>query len=86
MFTGYSTNHDFLLLSPIVLSLLSFIVSTESGERISLVITNLLALTVFMLIVADILPPTSEVVPLISTFITCSILEVGKSRLYTPKS
>ncbi|EDO38974.1 predicted protein, partial [Nematostella vectensis] len=59
-----------------VLSLLSFIVTTESGERISLVITNLLALTVFMLIVADILPPTSEVVPLISVFITSSIVQV----------
>lgn len=68
------SNQSFSSLS--VLSLLSFIVSTESGERISLVITNLLALTVFMLIVADILPPTSEVVPLISAFITCSIVEV----------
>ncbi|XP_031573810.1 neuronal acetylcholine receptor subunit alpha-7-like [Actinia tenebrosa] len=66
-----------------VLSLLSFIVSTESGERISLVITNLLALTVFMLIVADILPPTSEVVPLISTFLTCSIVEVGIALVAT---
>ena len=66
-------------LSP-VLSLLSFMVSTESGERITLVITNLLALTVFMLIVADILPPTSEVVPLISVYITCSITEVKRNH------
>ena len=70
-----------ILLYFAVLSLLSFIVSTESGERISLVITNLLALTVFMLIVADILPPTSEVVPLISTFLTCSIVEVWNYRM-----
>ncbi|XP_031551820.1 ligand-gated ion channel 4-like, partial [Actinia tenebrosa] len=66
-----------------VLSLLSFMVSTESGERITLVITNLLALTVFMLIVADILPPTSEVVPLISIYITCSITEVGIALVAT---
>ncbi|KAK3740406.1 hypothetical protein QZH41_009479 [Actinostola sp. cb2023] len=66
-----------------VMSLLSFMVSTESGERITLVITSLLALTVFMMIVADLLPPTSEVVPLISIYITCSIVEVGIALVAT---
>jgi hypothetical protein len=41
-----------------------------------LVITNLLALTVFMLLVAEIMPSTSEVVPLISIYYTCTIMEV----------
>ena len=40
-------------------------------------ITNMLALTVFMLIVADILPQTSEVVPLISVYFTSILIEVG---------
>ena len=40
-------------------------------------ITNMLALTVFMLIVADILPATSEVVPLISVYFTSILTEVG---------
>ncbi|XP_048577800.1 neuronal acetylcholine receptor subunit alpha-7 isoform X2 [Nematostella vectensis] len=66
-----------------VLSLLSFIVSTDSGERVGLVITDLLALTVFMLIVADILPPTSEVVPVISIYIICSTIEVGLALVAT---
>ena len=40
-------------------------------------ITNMLALTVFMLIVADILPQTSEVVPLISVYFTSILIEVS---------
>ena len=59
-----------------VLSLLSFFLPSEAGERITLVITNMLALTVFMLIVADILPQTSEVVPLISVYFTSILIEV----------
>ena len=60
-----------------VLSLLSFFLPSEAGERITLVITNMLALTVFMLIVADILPATSEVVPLISVYFTSILIEVS---------
>ena len=37
----------------------------------------MLALTVFMLIVADILPQTSEVVPLISIYFTSILIEVS---------
>ena len=61
-----------------VLSLLSFFLPSEAGERITLVITNMLALTVFMLIVADILPATSEVVPLISVYFTSILIEVSQ--------
>lgn len=66
-----------------LLSLLSFFLPSEAGERITLVITNLLALTVFMLIVADILPATSEVVPLISVYFTSILTEVGLSLIAT---
>ncbi|XP_015764891.1 PREDICTED: acetylcholine receptor subunit beta-type acr-2-like [Acropora digitifera] len=66
-----------------VLSLLSFFLPSEAGERITLVITNMLALTVFMLIVADILPATSEVVPLISVYFTSILIEVGLSLIAT---
>lgn len=48
-----------------------------------MVITNMLALTVFMLIVADILPATSEVVPLISVYFTSILMEVGLSLIAT---
>ncbi|XP_068698594.1 acetylcholine receptor subunit alpha-1-B-like [Montipora foliosa] len=66
-----------------LLSLLSFFLPSEAGERITLVITNMLALTVFMLIVADILPATSEVVPLISIYFTSILIEVGLSLIAT---
>ncbi|EDO42072.1 predicted protein, partial [Nematostella vectensis] len=65
------------------LTLLSFFLPPESGERITLVITNLLAMTVFMLLVADWLPPTSEVVPLISMYYTLTMMEVGLALVAT---
>ncbi|KAJ7363579.1 hypothetical protein OS493_009739 [Desmophyllum pertusum] len=55
----------------------------DSGERITLVITNLLAMTVFMLIVAEIMPATSEVIPLISIYYTGIMFEVALSLVAT---
>ena len=43
----------------------------------------MLALTVFMLIVADILPQTSEVVPLISVYFTSILIEVSSYIHYS---
>lgn len=60
------------------LTLLSFYLPPESGERLTLVITNLLALTVFMLLVVEIIPVTSETVPLISIYFYGSVFEVSK--------
>ncbi|RLV98066.1 hypothetical protein DV515_00011150 [Chloebia gouldiae] len=50
------------------LALLVFLLPADSGEKISLGITVLLSLTVFMLLVAEIMPATSDSVPLIVTF------------------
>uniref|UniRef100_A0A8C6U9B2 Cholinergic receptor, nicotinic, alpha 7 (neuronal) n=1 Tax=Neogobius melanostomus TaxID=47308 RepID=A0A8C6U9B2_9GOBI len=47
------------------LALLVFLLPADSGEKISLGITVLLSLTVFMLLVAEIMPATSDTVPLI---------------------
>ena len=55
-----------------VLSLLAFCLPPDAGEKITLGITVLLSYSVFMLLVAENMPPTSEFVPLI-----------GKHRLYT---
>ncbi|KAL9968570.1 hypothetical protein ACROYT_G020678 [Oculina patagonica] len=65
------------------LTLLSFFLPPDSGERITLVITNLLAMTVFMLIVAEIMPATSEVIPLISIYYTGIMFEVALSLVAT---
>ena len=46
-------------------TILVFILPPESGEKVSLSVTVLLALTVFLLLVADSMPPQSEVIPLI---------------------
>lgn len=47
-----------------------------TGERIALAITLLLAMTVFMLVVAEMIPPTSEVVPLVGIFFNCAMVEM----------
>lgn len=65
------------------LTLLSFYLPPESGERLTLVITNLLALTVFMLLVVEIIPVTSETVPLISIYFYGSVFEVSKTVFST---
>ena len=70
------SNGNFVLLF-LALTLLSFFLPPDSGERITLVITNLLAMTVFMLIVAEIMPATSEVIPLISIYYTGIMFEVS---------
>ena len=65
-----------LIRLPSGLTILSFYLPPDSGERLSLVITNLLAMTVFMLLVAEIIPPTSDAVSIISMFYSCCIFEV----------
>ncbi|KAF8564716.1 hypothetical protein P879_06761 [Paragonimus westermani] len=54
-----------------VLSLISFWLPPDSGEKITLGITVLLAFSVFMLLIAEKMPATSEFVPLIGKFETC---------------
>jgi nicotinic acetylcholine receptor len=48
-----------------VLTLLVFCLPPESGEKIALGITVLLAFSVFMLAIAEKMPETSESIPLI---------------------
>lgn len=59
-----------------MLTILSFLLPAESGERISLAITLLLAMTVFMLVVADIIPATSDVIPLVGIYFSASMIEM----------
>lgn len=59
------------------LAFLSFYLPVESGERISLVITVLLAMTVYMLMVSNSMPPTSEVIPLIGKYYLAVMIEIA---------
>ena len=48
-----------------ILTLASFMLPANSGEKVSLGLTVLLAFSVFMLLIAESMPATSEFVPLI---------------------
>ncbi|KAI0214557.1 Neuronal acetylcholine receptor subunit alpha-10 [Lamellibrachia satsuma] len=52
-----------------VLSLLGFWLPADSGEKVTLGITVLLAFSVFMLLIAESMPATSEFVPLIGMLV-----------------
>ncbi len=51
-----------------VLTLLSFILPSDNGERVTLVISALVALSVYMLIASSFLPVTSEAVPILGRY------------------
>uniref|UniRef100_A0AAV2KZV9 Neuronal acetylcholine receptor subunit alpha-7-like n=1 Tax=Knipowitschia caucasica TaxID=637954 RepID=A0AAV2KZV9_KNICA len=65
------------------LALLVFLLPADSGEKISLGITVLLSLTVFMLLVAEIMPATSDSVPLIAQYFASTMVIVGLSVIAT---
>lgn len=50
------------------LSLTGFCLPPDSGEKVTLGLTVLLAFSVFMLLIAENMPPTSEYIPLIGKF------------------
>ncbi|CAF3490687.1 unnamed protein product [Adineta steineri] len=64
----YSVVFPCVMLS--VLTLLVFCLPPESGEKIALGITVLLAFSVFMLAIAESMPETSEYIPLIGLYLT----------------
>lgn len=66
-----------------LLAFFSFYIPVECGERISFVITVLLSMTVFLLLVAESVPPTSEAVPVIGMYYTSSIIEVALALVAT---
>jgi hypothetical protein len=53
-----------------IMALLVFTLPVDSGEKMGLSVTILLSLTVFMMVVADFMPRTSEALPLLGTCIT----------------
>ncbi|XP_077865209.1 neuronal acetylcholine receptor subunit alpha-10-like [Saccoglossus kowalevskii] len=77
----------FNLLLPCILvsglTLLDFYLPADAGEKVTLGITILLALMVFMLIVAEAMPPTSEVIPLIGRYYGGTIALVSMSTIMT---
>lgn len=75
-----------LIMPCIVLALLTataFLFPPQTGERISLMITILLGMTVFMIVVIEAIPSTSEVTPLISTYFSVVMIEISLGLLCT---
>lgn len=58
----------------VVMSFVSYMLPPECGERISLGITNLLALNFFLLMVSSSIPPISLSIPMITEFLTAVIM------------
>ncbi|CAH1788003.1 unnamed protein product [Owenia fusiformis] len=73
----------FTLLFPcillMVISVAVFWLPAESGEKVSLGVTVLLALTVYQLIITDNIPSTAEYVPLLAQFFGASVVLLGFS-------
>ncbi|XP_076465874.1 neuronal acetylcholine receptor subunit alpha-7-like [Babylonia areolata] len=65
------------------LSLLLFILPPDAGEKISLGTTILLSLMVFLLLVAETMPPTSDAVPLIGIYFACIMILCSLSVCFT---
>ncbi|XP_071484447.1 neuronal acetylcholine receptor subunit alpha-10-like [Diadema antillarum] len=76
----------FNLLVPCILiaaiTLLGFLLPVDSGEKVSLGITVLLSLTVFLLLIAESMPPSS-VVPIIGQYYVSTMVLVSVSILLT---
>ncbi|XP_061462912.1 neuronal acetylcholine receptor subunit alpha-7-like [Rhineura floridana] len=70
-----------LLLS--AMTFLMFLLPADSGEKISLGITVLLSLTVFMLLVAEVMPATSDSIPLIGQYFASTMGMVSLSVVAT---
>uniref|UniRef100_A0A8W8HLL8 Uncharacterized protein n=2 Tax=Magallana gigas TaxID=29159 RepID=A0A8W8HLL8_MAGGI len=75
----YSLNLIMPCLSISCLTVLVFYLPSDSGEKITLSISILLALTVFFLLLSDINPPTSFVIPLIGKYLLFTMIVVTLS-------
>eukprot|EP00094_Tigriopus_californicus_P008126 TCALIF_07822-PA protein Name:"Similar to CHRNA7 Neuronal acetylcholine receptor subunit alpha-7 (Gallus gallus)" AED:0.17 eAED:0.18 QI:105/0.4/0.45/1/0.5/0.63/11/2162/492 len=77
----------FNLIVPCVLissmALLGFTLPPDSGEKLTLDVTILLSLTVFLNTVSETMPATSDAVPLISTYFNCIMMMVASSVVLT---
>ncbi|CAD5228742.1 unnamed protein product [Bursaphelenchus okinawaensis] len=64
-------------------NILGFSLPSECGEKITLQTTNLLSVTVFLGMVAEVTPPTSTSVPLIGAFFALQMVLLGSSVIIT---
>ena len=67
-----------------IMDLLVFWLPPESGEKVSLGITVLLSFSVFLLVVDERMPRTSDTIPLLSEYLTKQVLSdfLGDHRIF----
>ena len=65
------------------LTLLVFYLPSDSGEKVTLSISILVSLTVFFLLLAEIIPPTSLAVPLLGKYLLFTMILVTLSICFT---
>ncbi|EDO47639.1 predicted protein [Nematostella vectensis] len=79
--------HMFYLVAPcllmVILSLFSFWIPSESGERIGFVTTLLLAMMVFLLVVPDLIPESSTSIPILGVFLMATLVMVSLILMIT---
>nr|XP_022912394.1 acetylcholine receptor subunit beta-like 2 [Onthophagus taurus] len=61
------------------LTVLVFYLPSDSGEKMTLCVSILLSLTVFFLLLAEIIPPTSLAVPLLGKYLLFTMILVTSS-------
>jgi hypothetical protein len=52
-----------------IIALLGFLVPAESGEKVSISVTTLLSITVFLMIVVENMPANSDELPMIGQYL-----------------
>lgn len=82
-FLFYTVNMIIPLMSHVLLTILVFYLPSGSGEKVSLSINVLLSLTMFFLMLAEIIPPTSLVVPLLGKYLLFTLYMVTLSIITT---
>ncbi|CAB3407819.1 unnamed protein product [Caenorhabditis bovis] len=79
--------YGFNLLLPCMLiswlALLSFTLPANCGEKLNLGVTIFMSLCVFMIMVAEAMPQTSDALPLIQIYFSCIMFQVGASVVAT---
>ncbi|CAJ0577778.1 unnamed protein product, partial [Mesorhabditis spiculigera] len=81
LYYGFNLVLPCMLIS--ALALLGFSLPPDSGEKLNLCVTIFMSLCVFMLMVAEAMPQTSDALPLIEVYFSCIMFEVGASVLCT---
>ena len=76
-----------LLIIPCVLCtmlvLISFSIPPENGERISFCATIMISISVYLLIMADLLPEKSDTLPILGIYYTITMVEIAAALMAT---